>query len=83
MEDEIATPCPEQGFHGEEQELEDDEDLQQSSADSQLPPPAHVVRLRDAISHTRHLVSMSKRPRWQVIAMDVVATCSAQLAMDK
>ncbi len=75
----VDEPCPEEDCHGEEEEEEEEDDP--SAPAPELP--ARVRRLRDAISHTRHFVSMSARPRWQVAAMDVVATCAAQLAMDK
>ncbi len=73
-------PCPEEGFHGEEKEEEDGASMEEEQKPKSSP---RVSRLRDVLGHVRHFVSMSRQPRWQVLAMDVVARSAAQLKLDK
>ncbi len=74
-------PCPEEGFHGEEKEDEDGASMEEEEQKPKSSP--RVSRLRDVLGHVRHFVSMSRQPRWQVLAMDVVARSAAQLKLDK
>ncbi len=78
MEDKDFEACPPQGLH---QNKVDEEDAMDDEVNKVVTP--RVRRLREAIDHTRHFVSMSKQPRWQITAMDIVARCAAQLQMER
>jgi hypothetical protein len=92
-EEEVARDehCPPQGFHGERREMRD------AIADNEpgmgghggeeeeatKESPERVRMLRAVVDHTRHFISMVKRPEWQIVALDIVARCVVLMETDK
>jgi len=65
--------CPEDGLHGVEDEVEN-EDTTQPEEDS---PELNLDQkfLKTVLEHVRHFVSMAGKPAWQIAALDCVTTC--------
>lgn len=65
--------CPEDGLHGGEDEVEN-EDTTQPEEDS---PELNLDQkfLKTVLEHVRHFVSMAGKPAWQIAALDCVTTC--------
>jgi Fe-S-cluster-containing dehydrogenase component len=77
--------CPEEGFHGEKERRQDDDDEHNlgDGDDKQQETPERVKFLREAIKHCRHFISMVACPQWQLIAMEIVAKAILGLKMEK
>jgi len=67
--------CPEDGFHGEEEESHPDcgEEDEDEDVDVKTPLSSKASMMKEVMSHTRHFVSMTSRPEWQFLALDAVA----------
>lgn len=78
-EDLDNEPCPPEGFHNRERD-----EVEGVDSDAVPPPPSDRVKsLRDVIDHTRHFISMVECPQWQILALDIVARCAKELAMEQ
>ena len=74
-----AVPCPDEGFHGKQNEdLDEDVDEEEKKVVDE-----RTQILRQVLGHVRHFVSMVRRPLWQIVALDIVATCAELMKMEQ
>ncbi len=83
-EEDSAVSCPPEGFHQQEGEEDVNENLSLGDeGEEQKVVVSPTVRLlRDVIGHTRHFVSMSKRPEWQIVAMEIVSRSARLISLN-
>ena len=86
-EDIDRIPCPEEGFHHENDSAEDsikendDDYCLLSKNDSEVPDK--IKFLRETIKHCRHFISMVAVPQWQLLAMEIVGISMIGLKMEE
>ena len=86
-EDIDRIPCPDEGFHHENNDSaedsikENDDDCLLSKNDSEVPDK--IKFLRETIKHCRHFISMVAVPQWQLLAMEIVGISMIGLKMEE
>lgn len=77
------SECPPEGFHSEKKPDAEDAELMRDNDDPPKVVSERVELLREVIEHSRHFISMVKRPEWQSLALDIVSRCVLLIQMDK
>ena len=75
---EEVLQCPEEGFHDSAPDVESE--AGDEAAATEPPPSPEQVWLETVVQHCRHYISMAGQPRWQMAAINIVATCLQLLA---
>jgi len=77
------SPCPPEGFHcdpSKEEEMINEEE--EEIPEQKNLPPINLM-MKEVMTHTRHFISMSARPDWQLPALDCVARAARLLRPDQ
>ena len=89
MEEELAeeedVKCPEGGFHRDPypDEMPDPENPNANEPDVPKAVTERIELLRNIVDHSRHFMSMIKRPQWQVLALDIVSRAVVLMRMNE
>lgn len=76
------SECPGDGFHRDNRENEDDDDIPEDETEETKPPlTADQKFLHLVISHCRHFISLSGQPSWQLSSLTTVTYCLDMLAI--
>eukprot|EP00094_Tigriopus_californicus_P007931 TCALIF_07635-PA protein Name:"Similar to TTI1 TELO2-interacting protein 1 homolog (Homo sapiens)" AED:0.15 eAED:0.15 QI:56/0.85/0.87/1/0.85/0.87/8/48/808 len=89
--DEESRSCPPKGFHDnkltpEEVQVTEENELDDSAEEPEEPEPTVTERtelIKEIVDHTRHFISMVKRPEWQIAALEIVHRCAILLQPHK
>ena len=82
-EDIENVSCPEEGFHNESTEKNENDDDYISSHDKESILPEKIKFLRETIKHCRHFISMIAVPQWQLLSMEIVGVSILGLQMEQ
>jgi len=75
------SECPGDGFHRDNRDKEDDDDIPEDDTEETKPPlTADQKFLHLVISHCRHFISLTGQPSWQLSALTTVSYCLDMLA---
>lgn len=84
--------CPPQGFHDSKltpenvqvtEEIELGTDLDEGPEEPEKPVSERTELIKEIVDHTRHFISMVKRPEWQIPALEIVGRCAVLLQPHK